>query len=49
MNADHVTVAFVALDAADAIAGKAFLGLPADCARLSAQEALACHPEHSEG
>jgi hypothetical protein len=49
MNADHVTVAFVALDVADAIAGKAFLGLPADCARLSAQEALACHPEHSEG
>jgi hypothetical protein len=42
-------VAFVALDDSGAIAGKAFLGLPADCARLSAQEALACHPSLRSG
>jgi hypothetical protein len=34
MNADRVTVAFVALDNAGAIVGKAFLSLPADLCAL---------------
>jgi len=48
MNADRIAVAFVALDTADAIAGKAFLGY-LRIVRARAHRKLACHAERSEG